>query len=136
MKKLIISCLLLQTNVCFAALISHTDYTDGSVITAAGQISNENKIFNDYNGNIDNNNIKAGGVVDSNIAVGTIDPTRLNSVLQSSFTNAAYVNTPNTFVQPQTFSSATVMNAPATFTSSVTVSTSLVVTGQLSWGST
>lgn len=82
MKKLLLSLIFIPI-LGHSAVISHTDYTDGSVITAAGQNANENRIFNDYNGNIDNTNIKAGGIVASNIQSASIDATRFTSTVQA-----------------------------------------------------
>lgn len=64
--------LLLLCNVSNAGLITHSDYTGGTAITAAGQNANENIVFNEFNGNIDNTNIKPGGIVDSNMAAHTL----------------------------------------------------------------
>lgn len=69
-----------------AGLITHTDYLSGGVITAAGQNSNENTIFNEFNGNIDNNNIKTGGIQATNIANNVLTFTQLGTVLSSSIT--------------------------------------------------
>ena len=66
MKKLL-TILLLSTSPVYAGLISHTDYTSGSVISASGQNTNENLIFNEFNGNIDATNLKAGAVTSSKL---------------------------------------------------------------------
>ncbi len=58
--------------VSYGGTISHTDYSAGAVITAAGQNTNENTIVNEFNGNIDNTNIKTGGILTGNIANATI----------------------------------------------------------------
>lgn len=80
-----------------AGLITHNDYTDGSVITAAGQNTNENTIFNEFNGNIDNTNIKSGGIATANIANNAITYGLLDSTTQSTFT---YVNNLRTYRRP------------------------------------
>jgi len=50
-------------------LVTLTNYTDGATITAAGQNSNENAIANEFNGNIENVNIKASAaIVDTKLA--------------------------------------------------------------------
>lgn len=97
MKKLLMCTIL--TFICSnvqAGLIAHSDYVSGTVITSAGQNANENKIYNEFNGNIDNTNIKSGGIIATNlanatitttqIAANTIQDTNMTTVLQSSFT--------------------------------------------------
>lgn len=75
MKKLLyLSTLLLTVNL-QAARISHTDYTSGATITSSGQNANENAIVNEFNGNID----------DTNIAVGGVKLTNLNSEVSAKF---------------------------------------------------
>lgn len=72
MKRSIL--LLLLTTPCYAGLITHTDYTAGNTITASLQNSNENTIVNEFNGNIDDNNIKSGaGVTLSKLATLTVN---------------------------------------------------------------
>ena len=72
MKKLFYVCLLFQSSVCYSARITHSDYTSATTITASGQNANENAIVNEMNGNLDNTNLAAAGVLGSNIAAGTI----------------------------------------------------------------
>lgn len=65
MKKLtaVVVTSLLAISPSYAGLITHTDYTSGAAISAAGQNTNENAIVNEINGNLDNNNIKpASGI--------------------------------------------------------------------------
>lgn len=76
----------LLSSVANAGLITHTDYTAGSVITSAGQNTNENAIVNEFNGNINSANIAAGGVATANIAANAVDITKLSTSLQSTFT--------------------------------------------------
>lgn len=81
MKKLLSAICLFAISPCFAGVISHTDYTAGNVITAAGQNANENTIVNEFNGNINSANIAAQGVALTNIVKGSantlmaMDPT-------------------------------------------------------------
>ena len=87
MKKLhYVLPLLMICTVSKAGLISHTDYTAGNVITAAGQNSNENTIVNEINGSLDSANIEAGGIENSDIANTTIEIGKLATVVQSSIT--------------------------------------------------
>lgn len=62
--------LLLLCAVSYAGIITHTDYISGNVITATGQNANENTIVNEFNGSIDNTNIKVGGIASSNLPSG------------------------------------------------------------------
>lgn len=81
-----------------AGLITHTDYTAGNVITAAGQNSNENTIVNEINGNITSANITDGGINTADLADGavttgkildgTIATTDLASTIQSTISVA------------------------------------------------
>lgn len=73
MKKLI--ALLFLAGNAQAGLITHTDYTAGATITAATQNSNENAVFNEFNGNIESANIKDG----------TIATADLSSTVQAQF---------------------------------------------------
>lgn len=75
MRKLLIATLLLSSP-CYAGLITHNDYTSGATITATGQNNNENTIYNEFNGNIDNSNIKPGAA----IAVSKLATVTANSV--------------------------------------------------------
>src|SRR5258706_208020 len=77
-KKIFVS-LLMFNQIAYAGLITHTDYTSGNTITAAGQNANENIIVNEINGNLDSNNISNGGIVTTNIANGTITGSNLNA---------------------------------------------------------
>lgn len=83
-KTLIFIAALLCFKLSYAGLITHTDYTPGNVITAAGQNANENTIVNEFNGNIDNTNIKTGGITSANILDGTIVEADLSPLSQSS----------------------------------------------------
>src|SRR5438067_10692043 len=69
-----------------AALITHTDYTAGNVITASGQNTNENAVFNEFNGNIESANIKDGTIANADIANNTIDVGKFTTTVQSTFT--------------------------------------------------
>ncbi len=62
----------------YAGLISHVDYTNGNVITSAGQNLNENTIVNEFNGNITSANIAPLGVATSNMAESAITTSKLN----------------------------------------------------------
>lgn len=88
-RKLILYSLvyILAVEPVLAGLISHTDYSSGATITAAGQNTNENAVFNEFNGNIDSTNIKANGVAYSNLA----------TVLQGTFT---FVNAMGAYRRP------------------------------------
>lgn len=94
MKSKILSLLFLVSSLCHAGLVSHTDYSDGNVVTASGQNTNENAIFNEFNGNIDNNNIKTGGITGTNIAAATIASSKLDSTIYLVPTGAVlpYIN--------------------------------------------
>ncbi len=70
---------LLTAGLAQAGLITHTDYTAGSVITSAGQNSNENTIINEFNGNINSANIAANGVATSNIADSAVVTAKVNN---------------------------------------------------------
>ena len=63
MKKLSLIILLGLTSTAKAGLITHSDYTAGTSITASAQNSNENTVFNEFNGNIESTNIKDGTIV-------------------------------------------------------------------------
>lgn len=78
--------LLLLSSTAHAGLISHTDYVDGNVVTAAGQNSNENTIVNEINGNLNSANIAPLGVATSNIANNAVGLTQLATVVTSSLT--------------------------------------------------
>lgn len=63
---------LLINSPIYAGLITHNDYSSGATITAAGQNTNENAVFNEFNGNIDDTNIKASaGIAVSKLATVT-----------------------------------------------------------------
>lgn len=82
------------TNIASAGVITHSDYVGGNTITAAGQNANENLIFNEFNGNIDNTNIKAGGILGTNIANATITGTQIAaSTVAISNLNAVVIST-------------------------------------------
>lgn len=91
MKKLrYVFTLSLLCTASWAGIVAHTDYVDGQVITAALQNSNENTLYNEFNGNIDSNNIKAGGILNANITAGTITGDKINqsaTIVISSFTS-------------------------------------------------
>lgn len=84
--KRFLAVLLTITNSAYAGVITHSDYTSGATITAAGQNANENLIFNEFNGNIDNTNIKSGGITNTNIAATTISVDKFAQVVQDTFT--------------------------------------------------
>jgi hypothetical protein len=85
MKRLLVA-LMFTSQTAFGALITHTDYTGGSVITAAGQNTNENAIVNEINGNLSAANLATGSVETTEILDGTIGFIDLSSVVSSSFT--------------------------------------------------
>lgn len=85
MKKLL-ALLLLGLGTANAGLITHTDYTDGNTITAAGQNTNENTIVNEVNGNLNSDNLLDGGVSTADIADNAITNAKLATVVQSSIT--------------------------------------------------
>lgn len=90
MKKYLFVSLLLSS-VVYAGIISHTDYTSGTTITAAAQNANENAIVNEFNGNIDSNNIKTSGVATANITDASITAAKLATPLTvSSMTITAF----------------------------------------------
>lgn len=99
MKKLhYVLGLLLICAVSRAGTITHTDYTAGNVITAAGQNTNENTIVNEFNGNIESANIKDGTIVTGDISASAgITHTQMSTSVQSTFT---YVNTLGTYRRP------------------------------------
>lgn len=96
MKKWILGLILLSSNS-FAGLITHQDYVPGDVITAAKQNTNENAVFNEFNGNINSANIAANGVATANIADAAVTTAKLATVIQSSFT---YYNTIAAYRRP------------------------------------
>ena len=98
MKKLHLG-LLFVGSFCNATILTHTDYTAGNTITAAGQNANENLIINDYNGSIQGTTANSGGSA-VNIQQGSISTPdlRANAVTLSSATalggapTGSYVN--------------------------------------------
>lgn len=70
-----------------AGLITHTDYVTGAVITAAGQNTNENAIFNEFNGSINTSNIAASGVGTTNIAANAVTAAKIadNTITAQQF---------------------------------------------------
>ncbi len=72
--------------VSYAGVITHTDYTAGAVITAAGQNANENTIVNEINGNLEDTNIKVGGVSSSNLAT-SLNLTGTTTISRAAITN-------------------------------------------------
>lgn len=57
-----------------------TSWQDGDTITAAGLNGDADNIYNEFNGNIDNNNIKSSaGIIGSKLASGTITDTQVSS---------------------------------------------------------
>lgn len=80
MKRLLLALPLLGLiRTAEAGLITHTDYTAGNVITAAGQNTNENAIVNEFNGNINNANILDGGIATADLADGLLTNAKLSS---------------------------------------------------------
>lgn len=92
MKKLL-AVLLACVTTANAGLITHTDYTSGSVITAAGQNSNENAIVNEINGNITSVNITDGGIATIDLGDSQVTMAKLDTVIQSTITAVAQINT-------------------------------------------
>lgn len=87
MKKLLAALLAgLLTSPLKAGLITHTDYTGGNVITAAGQNTNENTIVNEMNGNLDTANFEDGGIATADLADGAVTQAKLASNIVSTFT--------------------------------------------------
>lgn len=85
--------LLLLAQNSYAGLITHTDYTSGATITAAGQNANENTIVNEFNGNIDANNLATNAVTTIKITDANVTAAKLSTVLQSSITyHTGYAN--------------------------------------------
>lgn len=77
-KKLLLGVVLIS-GIGYGAFVTHTDYQSGTTITASGQNANENAIITQINGNIDNTNILPLGILNGNIANGTIEGNKLNS---------------------------------------------------------
>lgn len=96
MKKLFAVILACLTSA-DAALISHTDYTSGSVITAAGQNANENTIVNEINGNLDSANIEDGGLATADYGDASVTVAKLSTTIQSTMT---WVNALSTYRRP------------------------------------
>lgn len=88
MKKIYIFGLLCAlTATVNGGLITHNDYTSGATITASGQNTNENAVFNEFNGNIESANIKDGTIVNADISgSAAIGFTKLDAPTQSSST--------------------------------------------------
>jgi hypothetical protein len=83
--------------VSYAGTITHTDYTAGNVITAAGQNTNENAIVNEFNGNISAANLASNAVTTAKITDANVTLAKLDTALQSTFT---YVNTLGAYRRP------------------------------------
>lgn len=84
-----------------AGIITHTDYTAGSVITSAGQNTNENTIVNEFNGNIDAANLAANAVNTSEITDLAVTLPKLSANLQSTFTFVtSYLNAFGSYRRP------------------------------------
>lgn len=90
-----------------AGLITHTDYTAGSAVSAAGQNANENTIVNEMNGNLSAANLAANAVTTPKIADANVTAAKLES--------------------PITLSSGTITN----FTASTVTATALNVRGTI-----
>jgi hypothetical protein len=70
-----------------AAVVSRTyTYTSGNTITANENNTNENTLYNEFNGNIESANIKDGTIVNADIADTTIAVGKFSSAVQSTFT--------------------------------------------------
>lgn len=111
-----------------AGLITHSDYTSGNTITAAGQNANENLIFNEFNGNIDNTNIKSGGILTANIAAANITTTLMApavAVASMTITTGTIINQIGT-INPVT---ASVGNIGEIIRSSVPSTTQAITSG-------
>jgi hypothetical protein len=78
--------LVLSTLPVYAGLITHTDYVDGQTITAAAQNTNENVVFNEFNGSIENVNVRSNAA----IAVTKLQTGTAGQVLLSSTTANAW----------------------------------------------
>ncbi len=127
MKKLL--ALLLLASPSYAGLITHTDYTNGATITASGQNSNENAIVNEFNGNIDNTNIKPGAVIAVNKlatitanSVATTDANGFLTVSTATFQGYLTVAGSMTVQGIINFSSNTTMGIAGTRTDNVAAS--------------
>jgi hypothetical protein len=92
MKKLLLIALLI-TQTADAGLITHTDYTSGNVITAAGQNTNENAVFNEFNGNISAANLATNAVTTAKITDANVTTAKLSQVLQDTFTLVGQMGT-------------------------------------------
>ncbi len=88
MKRIYALGLTLLCGVANAGLIAHTDYTAGSVITSAGQNTNENTIVNEINGSLNSANIATNGIQTANITDLNVTLGKLATVVQSSITIA------------------------------------------------
>ncbi len=101
----------LLCGVSHAGIIAHTDYTAGSVITAAGQNTNENTIVNEFNGNISAANLATNAVTTVKLLDSNVTYAKLDSTTQSTFT---YVNTFGIYRRPVlTYISATAVDIEA-----------------------
>lgn len=81
-----------------AGTITHTDYTAGNVITAAGQNTNENTIVNEFNGNIQSVNILDGTLVNADLSdSAALTTAKFSTSVASTFT---YVNTLGAYRRP------------------------------------
>lgn len=83
-----IGLLLLVTGIAQAYTITHNDYTANSVVSSAGQNTNENTIVTVINGNLDNTNVTAGGLINSNLAASTLTGAKfLSNTITGSTSN-------------------------------------------------
>lgn len=68
------------------ALINYTPPADGETADASDVVTPLNTIYNEFNGNIDNANIKSAAAIDgSKLANGSITPNKLDSSAASSW---------------------------------------------------
>lgn len=83
-KRFLVGLFILSSPV-YGALITHTDYTSGNAITAAGQNSNENTIVNEINGNLDSDNIENGSLTTSDLSASAgITQSQMSTTFQST----------------------------------------------------
>lgn len=103
--------LTLLSGVSYAGIIAHTDYTAGSVITSAGQNTNENTIVNEVNGNLSAANLASNAVTTAKITDANVTLAKLDTVLQSTF---SFVNSMMLYQSPNlTYISASTIDIEA-----------------------
>lgn len=68
------------------SLISYSNISDGTTIDASDVNNPMNTIFNDYNGNIDSNNLASNAITTAKITDGNVTPAKLQSGTGSSWT--------------------------------------------------